>query len=230
MGNYERGWEMKEQFFFFLYTASSSGERRSVMSLAAGQELLLRIDTDNNTQCMNYIIALAFVITSLLSVLSFHLWISTLSALQQSLSGRKKKKKRNDSALPLNQVWKWFSFSFQDFGILMGLCSRSGLLMLFTESTRCSYLARSSRRQSSCDREPCSCRTNRHEAQTEELHAINNGSGLWKENSVGFVLKLCVKQPKAPAYGGGRHCMMQAPLLSPNTCSAAERTEARCKM
>lgn len=147
MGNYERGWEMKEQFFFFFYTASSSGERRSVMSLAAGQELLLRIDTDNNTQCMNYIIALAFVITSLLSVLSFHLWISTLSALQQCLSGRKKKKKRNDSALPLNQVWKWFSFSSQDFGILMGLCSRSGLLMLFTESTRCSYLARSSRRQ-----------------------------------------------------------------------------------
>lgn len=50
MGNYERGCEMKEQFFFFfIYTASSSGGRRSVMSLAAGQELLLRIDTDNNT-------------------------------------------------------------------------------------------------------------------------------------------------------------------------------------
>lgn len=108
-------WRSSSFFFFFFYTASSSGERRSVMSLAAGQELLLRIDTDNNTQCMNYIIALAFVITSLLSVLSFHLWISTLSALQQSLSGRKKGEEEKWLGSPSKPGMKVILFFFSRF-------------------------------------------------------------------------------------------------------------------
>lgn len=132
---------------------------------------------------MNYIIALAFVITSLLSVLSFHLWISTLTALQWCLRGRKKEK-RNYPALPPNQVWKCFLSCLRHIWHIYGaLLEEWPFNAIYRKHTFIIWLAEVR------DRAFVIITLQLHIQLawgTEKLHAINNGSRLWKENSVGY--------------------------------------------
>lgn len=132
---------------------------------------------------MNYIIALAFVITSLLSVLSFHLWISTLSALQQSLRGRKKER-RNYSAHPLNQVWKWFFFFSRFWHVYGALLEEWPFNAVYRKHTLFIMWLAEVR-----DTAFVIVVLQLHIQPAwgmQKLHAINSGSRLWKENSVGY--------------------------------------------
>lgn len=70
---------------------------------------------------MNYIIALAFVITSLLSVLSFHLWISTLSSAPAEFKGERKERRRKMTLPSLSKPgMKVIPFYSRDFWRVYG--------------------------------------------------------------------------------------------------------------
>lgn len=103
------------------------------MSLALGPVWLLRIAPDTNTQYMNYIFALTFVIASfafsLFSVFLDQSSVSSPAAFQRGEEKAEKKKKRNDCAGVSKPGMKEFFFllflAFQEFGIFMGHYCRS---------------------------------------------------------------------------------------------------------
>lgn len=142
----------------------------SAVSLASGPVWLLRIGTDKSKHCMNYAMVLAFVITSLLSPLSFCLWISTLSAPQESEeTGEKKEEKWLCKGF---KTWYESNFFllFKILAYLWSITIGANHLMLFAESTHCSHQAYKSWRH-------------RHVIVTSQL----KGQAAWSKWDSAFV-------------------------------------------